>query len=102
MFMGIIMENELDLNELEELKELSIAKIKVSYNRSIDAEATHMILWNNSKKKKKFKLILTLILNIFAASSLVFTATIDVITEFRVFILIAEIFALLVMIIIIL
>ena len=101
MFMGIIMENELDLNELEELKELSIAKIKVSYNRSIDAEATHMILWNNSKKKKKFKLILTLILNIFAASSLVFTATIDVITEFRVFILIAEIFALLVMIIII-
>ena len=94
--MGIIMENE-----LEELKELSIAKIKVAYNRSIDVEATHMVLWNKSEKNKKFKLMLMLILSIIAASSIVFTATFGIFTEFRVVILIADIFALLTMILII-
>ena len=90
------MENE----ELEELKALSIAKIKVAYNRSIDAEATHMILWNKSDKIKKLRLILMLILSIFATSSIVFTITSVVFTEFRLFIFIADTFTLLIMVLI--
>ena len=90
------MENE----ELEELKALSIAKIKVAYNRSIDAEATHMILWNKSEKIKKLKLILMLILSIFATSSIVFTMTSVVFTEFRLFIFIADTFTFLIMVLI--
>jgi len=90
------MENE----ELEELKALSIAKIKVAYNRSIDAEATHMILWNKSEKIKKLKLILMLILSIFATSSIVFTITSVVFTEFRLSIFIADTFTLLIMVLI--
>ena len=39
--------------ELEELKELSITKIKVAYNRSIDLEATHTILWRRSENNNK-------------------------------------------------
>lgn len=88
-------------NDLEELKELSIAKIKVAYNRSIDAEAAHMILWDKSEKKKKFKLILTLILSLIATSSIVFTVTSSIFTEFRLFIFIADIFTLLISILII-
>jgi ribosomal protein S8 len=88
-------------NELEELKELSIAKIKVAYNRSIDAEATHLILWNKSEKNKKLKLILLLILSAIATSSLVFTLTSVIFTEFRIFIFIADIFTLLIFILII-
>ena len=95
------MENELDLNELEELKELSIAKIKVAYNRSIDAEATHMILWNKSEKSKKLELILTLILSLIATSSIIFTINLALFTEFRLFIFIADIFTLLVMVFIV-
>ncbi|MFX1488686.1 MAG: hypothetical protein ACFFBI_06025 [Promethearchaeota archaeon] len=37
-------------SELEELKGLSIAKIKVAYNLSIDLEATHSILWSRSDR----------------------------------------------------
>jgi len=95
------MANESDLNELEELKELSIAKIKVSYNRSIDAEATHMILWPKSEKSKKLKLILMLILSVIATSSIFLTMTNNIFTEFRVFIIIADIFALMVLILVI-
>ncbi|MHA1986363.1 MAG: hypothetical protein ACW98D_06985 [Promethearchaeota archaeon] len=87
------MEND----ELEELKELSIVKIKVAYNRSIDAEATHMILWNKSEKRKKLELILTLILSIIATSSIVFTINITPFTGFGLFIFIADIFSLLIM-----
>ena len=94
--MGIILEDE-----LEELKELSIAKIKVAYNRSIDAEATHMILWDKSEKNKKFRLILTLILGILATSSIIFTLNPDVITEFRLYVFIADIFTLLIMVFIV-
>ena len=90
------MENE----ELEDLKVLSVAKIKVAYNRSIDAEATHMILWNKSEKIKKLKLILMLILSIFATSSIVFTITSVVFTEFRLSIFIADTFTLLIMVLI--
>jgi hypothetical protein len=42
-------------NELEELKEISIAKIKVAYNRSIDIEATHSVLWDRSDKISKIR-----------------------------------------------
>jgi len=94
------MENKLDLNELEELKELSIAKIKVAYNRSINAEATHMILWNKSEKIKKLKLILMLILSVIATSSIVFTVASGIFTEFRLFIFIADTFTLLIMVLI--
>lgn len=91
------MEND----ELEELKEISIAKIKVAYNRSIDAEATHMILWNRSEKRKKLELILTLILSIIATSSIIFTINLALFTEFGLFIFIADIFSLLLMCLII-
>jgi hypothetical protein len=30
--------------ELEDLKEIAVGKIKVAFNRSIDAEATHTVL----------------------------------------------------------
>jgi ribosomal protein S8 len=91
------MEND----ELEELKEISIAKIKVAYNRSIDAEATHMTLWNRSEKRKKLELILTLILSIIATSSIIFTINLALFTEFGLFIFIADIFSLLLMCLII-
>ena len=87
-------------NELEELKELSIAKIKVAYNRSIDVEATHLILWDKSDKNRKIKILLMLILSFIAASSLIVTAFSSSFTEFRIYIFFADIFALLIMIII--
>ncbi|MHA2008034.1 MAG: hypothetical protein ACXABO_12020 [Promethearchaeota archaeon] len=51
-------------DELEELKELSIAKIKVVHNRTVDIEATHMILWDKSDKTRKIRLISALLLSI--------------------------------------
>ena len=91
------MENE----ELLELKELSIAKIKVAYNRSIDVEATHMILWSKSERNKKNKLLLTLIISFITASSLIFTAFSNLFSEFRTYIVLTDIFAILIMVIII-
>jgi hypothetical protein len=88
-------------NELEELKELSIAKIKVSYNRSIDLEATHTVLWDKFDRNRKIKLLLALILSLIASSSLIFTAFSNSVTEFRVYIFFADIIALLIMIMII-
>ncbi len=90
------MENE----ELEELKLLSITKIKVAYNRSIDVEATHLILWNKSETLMKLKLILTLILSVVATSSIVFTVNSTIFTDFGLFIFIADIFTLLIMVLI--
>ena len=87
-------------NELEELKELSITKIKVAYNRSIDAEATHMILWGKSERNKKNKLLITLVFSIIAASSLIFTVSSNNFTKFRIFIIFSNIFAILVVLII--
>jgi len=89
------------VDELEELKELSIVKIKVAYNRSIDAEATHMALWDKFDKNRKNKLIITLILGIIATSSLIFTISNTLFTEFRIYIIFADIFALFLMLIII-
>ncbi|MBY8989233.1 MAG: hypothetical protein KGD58_00635 [Candidatus Lokiarchaeota archaeon] len=88
-------------DELEELKELSIVKIKVAYNRSIDAEATHMVLWEKFEKNRRNKLIFTLILGIIAASSLIFTVSTATTTEFRIYIVFADIFALLLLLIVI-
>ena len=88
-------------DELEELKEISIAKIKVAYNRSIDAEATHMVLWDKSDKNRKNKQIILLILSIVAANSLIFILSIDIFTEFRIYIVFADIFAVLYMVIVI-
>jgi len=88
-------------NELEELKELSIAKIKVAYNRSIDAEATHTILWDKFDKNRRNKLLVTLILSFIAASSLIFTVFSSNFTEFRVYTVFTDIIALLIMIIVI-
>ncbi|MHA2281824.1 MAG: hypothetical protein ACXAC5_13355 [Promethearchaeota archaeon] len=88
-------------NELEELKELSIAKIKVAYNRSIDTEATHIILWHKSEKNKKLRLILTLILSVIATISIVFTVTSSIFAEFRLFIFIADIFTFMIMVLIV-
>jgi hypothetical protein len=90
------MENE----ELNELKVLSIAKIKVAYNRSIDAEATHLILWNKSEKFTKLRLILTLILSVVATSSIVFTVNLTIFAESGFFVIITDIFTLLIMILI--
>ncbi|MHA2037702.1 MAG: hypothetical protein ACW972_04930 [Promethearchaeota archaeon] len=90
------MENE----ELEDLKLLSITKIKVAYNRSIDAEATHLILWDKYELKMKLKLILIFILSVIATSSLIFTLNSAFLEEFGLFILIADIFTLVIMVII--
>ena len=83
--------------ELEELKELSIAKIKVAYNHSIDVEATHIILWNKSDKDNKLRLILTFILSVIATSSIIFTVSSDIFTEFGLIIFIADVFTLMIM-----
>jgi len=73
-------------NELEELKELSIAKIKVAYNRSVDLEATHLVLWDKSDKRMKIKIIITIILCLITASSLIIAITFSIITELMIFI----------------
>ena len=73
-------------NELEELKELSIAKIKVAYNRSVDLEATHLVLWDKSDKRMKIKIIITIILCLITAISLIIAITFSIITELMIFI----------------
>ena len=87
--------------ELEELKELAIAKIKVTYNRSIDLEATHTVLWTRSDKNYKVRLVLLLVLSIIAAISIIFSLLPTIYIEFRWFILIADIFAIIIMVIVI-
>lgn len=58
------------LEELSDLKEIAIGKIKAAYNRSIDAEATHSVLWDITEKKRnnllKFGLIISIFIVIFA------------------------------------
>ena len=41
-----------ELTELNDLKEISVGKIKTAFNRSIDAEATHSVLWDITEKKR--------------------------------------------------
>jgi len=60
-------------NELEDLKEIAITKIKAAFNRSIDIEATHIVLWDKSERNGKVKLIIILILSLIAASSYILT-----------------------------
>ncbi|MHA2289720.1 MAG: hypothetical protein ACXABG_13125 [Promethearchaeota archaeon] len=58
------------LGELSDLKEIAIGKIKAAYNRSIDAEATHSVLWDITENKRnkvlKIGLIISFIIIIFA------------------------------------
>ncbi|MFW9866373.1 MAG: hypothetical protein ACFFEN_09790 [Candidatus Thorarchaeota archaeon] len=88
-------------SELEELKELSIAKIKVAYNRSIDLEATHSILWSRSDRSNKIRLLVTLVLSIFAAILITFSLVLSINLEFWWFILLADIFTIIIMVIVI-
>ncbi|MFX1478449.1 MAG: hypothetical protein ACFFCI_09970 [Promethearchaeota archaeon] len=85
-------------SELEELKELSIAKIKVAYNRSIDLEATHSILWSRSDRNNKIRLLITLVLSLFAVISITFSLVPSINLEFRWFILLADIFTIIIMV----
>jgi len=56
--------------ELFDLKEIAIGKIKVAFNRSIDAEATHSVLWDITEKKRntllKFGLLISIFIVVFA------------------------------------
>lgn len=88
-------------SELEELKGLSIAKIKVAYNLSIDLEATHSILWSRSDRNDKFRLLITLVLSIFAAISITFSLLLRINLEFRWVILLADIFTVIIMVVVI-
>lgn len=87
--------------ELEDLKEIAIAKIKAAYNRSVDLEATHSVLWDKFDKTRKIKLIFTLILSLISTSSLIFTIAFNDLTEFRALLITADIFALLLTVIVI-
>ena len=61
---------ENNLTELSDLKEIAIGKIKAAFNRSIDAEATHSVLWDITEKKRntllKFAVITSIFIIIFA------------------------------------
>ncbi|HDZ18942.1 MAG TPA: hypothetical protein ENH75_11650 [archaeon] len=87
------MENEL---ELQDLKEIAIAKIKAAYNHSVDLEANHSVLWDRFAKIRKIKLSITLILSLIAASSLIFTITFINLTDIRNYLFLADIFALII------
>jgi len=79
--------------ELEDLKEIAVGKIKVAFNRSIDAEATHTVLWDITEKKRntllKFALVISLFIVIFAYFPILYGAVIII----WVFSFIAEILA---------
>jgi hypothetical protein len=79
--------------ELEDLKEIAIGKIKVAFNRSIDAEATHTVLWDITEKRRntllKFALVISLFIVIFAYFPILYGAVIII----WVFSFIAEILA---------
>ena len=53
------------LAELNDLKEIAIGKIKTAYNRSIDAEATHSVLWDITENKRYILLKFGLLISIF-------------------------------------
>lgn len=81
-------------SELQDLKEIAIAKIKAAYNRSVDLEATHSVLWDKSGKIRKKKLIATLILSLISTSSLILTISLSNLSHFRIYLFIADIFTL--------
>jgi hypothetical protein len=88
-------------SELEELKGLSIAKIKAAYNRSIDLEATHSILWSRSDRNNKIRLLITLVLSIFAVISITLSLVPSINLDLRWFILLADIFTVIILVIVI-
>ena len=81
------------LTELNDLKEIAIGKIKSAYNRSIDAEATHSVLWDISERRRetilKFVLLISIFIVIFAYLPFLFGEVVII----WVFSLIAEILA---------
>ncbi len=81
------------LTELNDLKEIAIGKIKSAYNRSIDAEATHSVLWDISERKRntilKFVLLISIFIVIFAYLPFLFGEVVII----WIFSLIAEILA---------
>jgi hypothetical protein len=74
-------------SELNDLKEIAIAKIKAAYNRSIDLESTHTILWDKYEKLSKNKIIIILILSLFSTSSLFIIITLNFLIENTIFLL---------------
>ena len=54
-----------ELTELNDLKEIAIGKIKAAFNRSIDAEATHSVLWDTNEKRRNTLLKFGLLISIF-------------------------------------
>ena len=86
------MEENLSI-ELNELKEIAIGKIKSAYNRSIDSEATHSVLWDITEEKRnmllKFALLISISIIVFAYLPFLFG---DVVIVW-IFSLIAEILA---------
>ena len=81
--------------ELDNLKEIAIAKIKAAYNRSVDLEATYSVLWDKFDKNRKTKLLFTLIMSLISTSSFIFTMALSNLSEFRLYLLFADIFAVL-------
>ncbi|TET04897.1 MAG: hypothetical protein E3J90_00730 [Promethearchaeota archaeon] len=81
------------LTELNDLKEIAIGKIKSAYNRSIDAEATHSVLWDITERKRnmllKFSLLISIFIVVFAYLPFLFGEVVII----WVFSLIAEILA---------
>ncbi len=53
------------LTELSDLKEIAIGKIKAAFNRSIDSEATHSVLWDVTEKKRYTLLKIGLLISVF-------------------------------------
>jgi len=84
---------EKKLIELNELKEIAIGKIKSAYNRSIDSEATHSVLWDITEGKRniilKFALIISIFIIVFAYLPFLFGEVVIV----WVFSIVAEILA---------
>jgi len=81
------------LTALSDLKEIAVGKIKAAYNRSIDAEATHSVLWDVTERKRnmllKFALLISIFIVIFAYLPFLFGEVVII----WVFSLIAEILA---------
>ena len=83
-------------SELKDLKEIAIAKIKAAYNRSVDLEATHSVLWDKFDKNRKMKLMATLIMSLISTSSLILTITLSSLSDLRIYLFISDIFALII------
>ena len=85
------------VDELEELKELSIAKIKVAHNRTVDIEAIHMILWDKSDKTRKIRLISTLLMSTVGVTSMTLALILNSLIDIWQFIFVTDLLTFLVM-----